>query len=76
MTLASLGHTGRVLRAGPAMTAAFVLVAAAALLRGFGPSLISPMEAYGLAGAAWVAGYGVFLARFAPILVRKPSTEL
>ena len=75
MTRASLGHTGRALRAGPAMAMAFALVAVAALLRGFGPALLSPMAAYGLAGTAWIAGYGVFVCRFAPILITKPVDQ-
>jgi uncharacterized protein involved in response to NO len=75
MTRASLGHTGRALRAGPAMASAFVLVAAASLLRGFGPVALPPITAYGLAGAAWVAGYGLFLLRFTPVLTTRPVND-
>ena len=61
----------RTLRAGALTTTAFVLVAAAALIRGFGPALLPPLSAYGLAGTAWIAGYGLFLWRFAPILLTR-----
>ena len=73
MTRASLGHTGRALRAGPVVAGAYALVAAAALLRAFGPAPMPPFTAYGLAGTAGAAGFLLFLVRFAPILIRQAA---
>lgn len=71
MTRATLGHTGRELRAGPATTAIFVLVTLAALLRvaahasaGANLGLIS------LSGLAWIAAFALFLAVYGPMLLR------
>ncbi len=68
MTRASLGHSGRALTASPAITAAYALVALAALARiaaGFAPGAPGLLH---VAGAAWIAGFGVFVWRFAPLL--------
>lgn len=71
MTRATLGHTGRDLVASPATVAAYVLLALAALARAFGPALtgggIAPLA---VAGAFWLAAFGLFLAVYAPILLR------
>ena len=69
MTLAALmrassGHAGRGLQAGPALTAAFVSLALAALARAavpFEPGLR-------LTAALWACGFAIFLARMAPVL--------
>ena len=70
MTRAILGHTGRELYAAPAIVAAYLLVPLSALLRAFGPTLVAPSLAYLLAGLAWVAGFALYLAVFAPMLLR------
>lgn len=72
MSRASLGHTGRPLVAPPAITAAYVLVSIAALLRTLGPSLLpSHYSAVMLmAGIAWVAAFGLFAMIFFPILTQ------
>lgn len=64
MMRASLGHTGRALEAGPALTLAFALVALAAVIR-----VAAPLP-LGLWSAAllWTAGFGIFVWRFAPVL--------
>lgn len=71
MTRATLGHTGRDLVAAPATVAAYALVALAALARAFGPALggdaLAPLA---LAGACWLAAFGLFLAVHAPMLLR------
>lgn len=69
MTRATLGHTGRALRADGATTAAYALVGTAALVRAFGPVLLPHAAAYGVAGACWTAGFGLFLWRYAPVLI-------
>jgi len=66
MIRASLGHTGRELVAGRALTLAFASVALAAAVRvavPVGPGLW-------VAAALWVLGFGLFLWRFAPILTQ------
>ncbi|WP_431299906.1 NnrS family protein [Tabrizicola sp. BL-A-41-H6] len=77
MMRASLGHTGRDLQAGPALTLAFTAVALAALVR-----VLLPSEP-GLWAAAtlWTLGFALFVARLAPILTlsnvsrRAPSPQ-
>ena len=70
MTRATLGHTGRDLVAAPATVAAYLLVAAAALARAFGPALtdggLLPLV---VAGAAWIAAFTLFLLVHAPMLL-------
>lgn len=72
MTRSARGHTGRELKAGPADTAAFVLMHLTAVLRVIG-SLLGP-EAGALAvdGAAllWSAAFTVFLVAYWPVLTR------
>ncbi len=71
MTRASLGHTGRAVKAAPAIVAAYVLVSIAALARLAAPFL--PMESTLLvvvAGVAWMAAFSIFVLIYAPILVR------
>jgi uncharacterized protein involved in response to NO len=77
MTRAILGHTGRDLVASPATIAAYVLVALAALVRVFGPGLTGdPLVPLVLAATFWVAGFGLFLLAFGPILLRpRPDGE-
>jgi len=69
----SLGHTGRPLHAAPPLVGAFFLVNAAAVLRVLGGWWV-PDEWYVsmimAAGAAWIAAFVLFLAVYAPILVR------
>lgn len=70
MSRATLGHTGRALTADRPLTAAYLLVNGAAALRVFGP-IVAPqwyLEAVTLGGILWVAAYGLFIIRFAPIL--------
>ena len=67
----SLGHTGRPLAAPPLMSAAFVLILLAAVVRVVLPvSLPAAMNwAIGLAGVAWVIAYVLFLFCYAPLLL-------
>ena len=64
MMRAILGHTGRELQAGPALTLAFACVATAALVR-----VAVPSEA-GLWATAilWTVGFAIFVGRLAPVL--------
>jgi uncharacterized protein involved in response to NO len=70
MTRASLGHTGRPLRAHPLTTAAYVLLMAAAIVRVFGlllPNVSYPMV-IAAAAALWTASFLIFLGIYSPIL--------
>ncbi len=69
MTRATRGHTGRALAASRPTIAAYLCLFAAALARPLadltgGPGL---MEA---AGLFWIAAFGLFLAEYAPMLLR------
>jgi uncharacterized protein involved in response to NO len=68
-TRATLGHTGRELRAGPATTASYVLVTLGALLR-LAASLgwVGYQAGLELAGALWAGAFVLFLAAYGPIL--------
>jgi uncharacterized protein involved in response to NO len=72
MTRAALGHTGRPLTAGPAVTAIYALALGAALARvasGAAPALLQP------AAVLWIAAFAVFAARYFPILTRPRLGE-
>ncbi len=73
MTRASLGHTGRPLAAGPGTQAIYALVLLAALLR-IAAALTGSLALIDYAGAAWIAGFALFVAFYGPLLVtRKPA---
>lgn len=71
MTRATLGHTGRDLRAGAGTTAIFVLVTLAAVTR-----LLASMfpdfweHLLWISGTAWIAAFGWFVALYGPMLLR------
>ena len=70
MTRATLGHGGRELRADGFTTAAYVLVsvaAAARLVATLVPDHHDPILL--AAGMCWIAAFGIFVVRYAPILV-------
>ncbi|MCH7373710.1 NnrS family protein [Aeromonas sp. MR16] len=66
----SLGHSGRALRVGRRITAAFGLVILSALLRVLIPQLWPAFTLVGwnLSGWSWIAAYGLFVWVYAPIL--------
>jgi len=69
MSRAVLGHTGRKLVAHPVMVAAYSLISLAALLRllaGVFPTVVVLAGS----GVAWSLAWVLFLAVYAPILVR------
>lgn len=72
MTRAALGHTGRTLAVAPAITAAYVLVSAAALMRVFalGVAGLSYPIVLIIAGTLWLAAFALYVAVYAPILLR------
>ncbi|MDZ7768386.1 MAG: NnrS family protein [Woeseiaceae bacterium] len=72
MTRAALGHTGRPLVAGKPITAAYILLTLAVLVRTFGPALlpIGHSAIVSLAAVLWSAAFLVFVLVYAPILTR------
>lgn len=62
MTRVGLGHTGRRLHAGNWMTAAFLLVQAAALLRVGADGNLLP-----LAASLWTLAFAIYFLRFLPV---------
>lgn len=70
MSRATLGHTGRALRAGAGLTVAYLLVTLAALVR-VGFALWGESSALILAAAAWIAAFLVYLAVCGPMLVKR-----
>lgn len=66
MMRASLGHTGRTLQAGPALTIGFACVVMAAVVRVAVPV---PLGLWG-AAALWATGFGSFVWCFAPVLIQ------
>lgn len=70
MTRVALGHTGRALRVGRPIVAAYALVVCGALLRVIGPAL-SPAHLVPLVTAAtivWSAAFVLFIVVYLPIL--------
>ncbi|WP_342236976.1 NnrS family protein [Inquilinus sp. OTU3971] len=73
MTRASLGHTGRALRASGLTQLLYSAVAVAAAARGamiFLPGAALPLMS--IAGAAWIAAFGGFVAAYGPMLLEWP----
>ena len=72
MTRVSLGHTGRTLQPGRPLVLAFALITAAGVARVALPLLRPELYADSLilAGALWVAAFGLFAAGIAPFLLR------
>ncbi|HYW02803.1 MAG TPA: NnrS family protein [Gammaproteobacteria bacterium] len=72
MSRSALGHTGRRLEAGTGLTAAFVLVNVAAVVRVFAP-MIWPgayLDVLLLSAGFWSAAFLLFLGGFWPVLTR------
>lgn len=76
MSRATLGHTGRPLTAGTGLTAVFVLITVAAVVRvaaSLWSAQYTPMLT--VAAVAWIAAFVVYLATCGPMLVtRRPAT--
>lgn len=72
MARVSLGHTGRQLEPLPIMTLAFVTINLAALARVALPLLFPAAYTQGMAvaGLVWIAAFGLFVAVYAPMLLR------
>jgi uncharacterized protein involved in response to NO len=70
MSRAALGHTGRALVVHPLITAAYVLLTAAALMRVFGLSLLRMSYPLVIVWAAlfWTVSFALFVGVYTPIL--------
>ena len=70
MSRATLGHTGRELRASAITQAAYVLVTAGAVLRvAASLGLLDYRLGMDVAGSAWIGAFLLFLAAYGPILL-------
>lgn len=71
MSRASLGHTGRTLRAGPALASAYALVFVGALVRVFASvDLFAGLWPIHLSAALWAGGFLLFALLYFPILTQ------
>jgi len=69
MTRASLGHTGRELRAGPATTLIYLLVTAGAVLRVAVPlGVVNYRMGMEVSGLCWIGSFVLFVLSYGPIL--------
>lgn len=76
MSRATLGHTGRELKASAGTVAAYVLVTAGAVLRIAAPlGLVDYRIGMDLAGTAWLTALVLFLVVYAPMLFRPRIDE-
>lgn len=74
MMRAAMGHTGRELAAGGWLSAAFVLVVLAAIMRGFfGDIDVMGVSGLWIAAALWSMAFGVFVLQVGPWLLRPKS---
>lgn len=71
MSRASLGHTGRTLRAGPALASAYALVFVGALVRVLTSiGVLNGLWPIHLSAALWAGGFVLFAVLYLPILTR------
>jgi uncharacterized protein involved in response to NO len=76
MTRATLGHTGRELRANGPTVLIYVLITLGALLRVTAPlDLIDYMTGMRIAGLAWGAAFLGFVMVYGPILISRRPDE-
>ncbi len=72
MTRASLGHTGQPLTASPSVTSIYLLVNGAAAVRTLSPFFLEHYTSLlVLAAALWSGAFAVFVAVYAPLLLRQ-----
>jgi uncharacterized protein involved in response to NO len=70
MTRATLGHTGRVLRADKVTVLIYALVSASALLRMAAAWVVDgQMDLFEVAALAWVGAFVLFAAEYGPMLL-------
>ena len=70
MTRASLGHTGRPLKASPLTALSYLALMVSAVVRPFAELLPSEYHLLlAVAGAGWLAAFGLFALEYAPMLL-------
>ncbi len=70
MTRATLGHTGRVLRADKVTMVIYVLASASALLRVAAAWVVDGQwQLYEIAALAWIGAFALFVAEYGPMLL-------
>ncbi|MEJ8566034.1 NnrS family protein [Elongatibacter sediminis] len=71
MSRASLGHTGRALKVGPAMAVSYLLLIFAVMVRVFGPAVSgwSYATVVQVAGGLWLAAFSIFAAIYTPMFL-------
>jgi uncharacterized protein involved in response to NO len=76
MTRATLGHTGRELRAGPGTIAIYILINVAAIGR-IGAGVVGGgyMPVLALAGTAWIGAFALFVLLYGSMLMRPRAGD-
>lgn len=72
MSRATRGHTGLPLTASPVTAISYLMILVAALTRplaGFVPDFM--IELLALSGLCWIAGFALYVAEYAPALIRR-----
>ena len=76
MMRATMGHTGRPLMAGRALTMSFSLLIAAAAARVAGPALVlGSFDGIDLSALLWTSGFGLLVVRISPWLARPKEVR-
>ncbi|ASM74459.1 MULTISPECIES: NnrS family protein [Roseobacteraceae] len=76
MIRATMGHTGRNLVAGPALTAAFALVIGATVARVAGQAgVVGAFDGVDLSTALWTIAFGIVVCRIGPWLARPKAAR-
>jgi uncharacterized protein involved in response to NO len=70
MSRVSLGHTGRPLQIDSSIAWAYLCILMAALVRVSLPLIGEYQLAWFVSGTLWVIGFGIFVFRYAPILLK------
>lgn len=75
MTRATLGHTGRTLKANKSTLLIFGLITVSAILRVFGVLLLPAADTAIIAGYFWIGAFLVFVAAYGPIFFRPRADQ-
>lgn len=67
----SLGHSGRKIESSMIIITSFSFITAAALVRVFGPALLSSnyIQVMSISGSLWIAAFFLYLVKYTPILL-------